>query len=70
VPWPATQPVVSAERSTKRASARAPSIALELPAVVERHDRLNLAPEHAQDEVQHVLGALDNVVCGYSCSRR
>ncbi len=36
-------------------------IHLDLPAVVERHDRLDLAPELAQDEIEHILGALDHV---------
>ena len=36
-------------------------IALDLPAIVERHDRLDLAAQGREHEVEHVLGALDHV---------
>ena len=39
-------------------------IALNLPAVVDRHDRLHLAAQRRQNEVEHVLGPLDDVGMG------
>ncbi len=36
-------------------------VAADLPAVVERHHRLDLAAQRAKDEVEQVVGALDHV---------